>query len=589
VPRLLLILLLACPLAAQDVFVPPVPEGLARDGKIRTPEGPIPFPSAEREWTRVRSARFDLVSSASEERTREIITTLEALSTALGASERGAPATVFLFSNRGESQPYFDLLFNRVDSPATGAYVRHDGGGTMFIDASRMTRIERTAMHELIHDVLRRQTDTMPPLWLEEGLAEYFSTARLEGSRVLAGAPVPEHAAILRRQTPMTAREMLAVRAEEPAAASSLFYAQSWVAVDWLLSLGQEKFFRFLEDVERGADVETALQKHFEKTIPDLDRAVRRRDYRRTQIVLQSEEPPEPVAEPLSRSSLLFELGRFLSHVAGAEREAKRHFAEAVRVEPTHARSLAALGRFEAAIAAGPDDPEVHLLYAELLLSTAIGPFAGVFEPKPDDPDKFRKARTLARRALELGGEEGRARGLIGTTYLVETDLARGIAELERARALAPNRDDFALNLYTMYLRTGNRARADALFASAFENARDKQTAFAARNILLVEETARVNTLAATGALDEAAAIVRDLARMTPDAAARQELERQAVGLEATAAVNRHIGTYNEAISLVNAGRYREARRVLDALLEVATDAQVVRDAKALRAEIAKK
>lgn len=555
---------------------------------IRTPEAPIPFPSEEREWIRIRSAGFDVISSASESQTRVILANFEALAASLGARAGAAPATVFVFSRRRESQPYFDLLFAREGSRATGAYVRHDGGGTMFLDASRGRRTERTALHELIHDVLRRRTDALPPLWLEEGLAEYFSNARVEGSRVIAGAPISDHLAFLRRQPELPVERVLTMKAEAPEASSSVFYAQSWVAVDWLFSLDSRAFFPFLDDLAGGTPVDAALRVHYGKAIDDLANVMQRRDYRRREVRLDTTVPSPSPPVSLDRATLLYELGRFLSHVAGAERESERHLEEALRIDPRHARTLAALGRYEQAVAAGPDDAEVHLLYAESLLSTAIGPFAGALDLPGDAAEKFRKARTLAQRALAIGGDEARARGLIGSSYLAEEDPSPAVTELERARELAPGRDDFALNLYAIYLRTGARAKADALFATVLEHARDKQTVFAARNVLLTEETARVNALAAEGRLDDAAAIVRELALATPDASARADLERQAAQLEATAAVNRHIVSYNEAISLVNAGRYRDAVKLLDKLLAEATDPQVVKDAKALRAEIAK-
>jgi tetratricopeptide (TPR) repeat protein len=589
--RYLLLLLATIPAAAQDVFVPPVPAGIARDGKIRTPNGPIPFPAEKTEWIRVRSPRFDVISSADASRTRDIVGDLDTLGTALERANPSrpaqTPATVFIFGNRRESQPYFDLLFAKENARATGAYVRHDGGGTMFIDGSRRGRFERTAMHDLVHDLLRRN-GVAPPLWLEEGLAEYFGNADVRNGRVTAGEPIPQHVTLIRQKPLMSIEQLLAVQSEADAASSSIFYAQSWAAVDWLMSLDAEKFFPFLRDVASGTPLADALQTHYKQTIRDLDVAIRRRDNSTLVAVLKSIAPPASEPEPLPRATLLYELGSFLTHVAGAENEAQRHFAEALRVDPKHARTLAAIQRFDEAVAAAPSDPHVHLLYAESLLETALGDFAGVFTATDADTPRFRKARALAEHALTVGGDEARARGILGTTYFVETDLTPGIAQLEQALALAPQRVDFALNLYAMYLRTGAREKADALYATHFEHAREKQTIFAARNVLVTAETERANALAQSGKLSEAAAIVRMLAANTADPAGRRELERQAAQLESTDAVNREITAYNDAIALTNKGKNREALKLLDELLKTATDAEVIRDATALRNELRK-
>ena len=46
--------------------------------------------------------------------------------------------------------------------------------------------------------------------------------------------------------------------------------------------------------------------------------------------------------------------------------------------------------------------------------------------------------------------------GAIGTTYLIESDVAPGIEALETATALAPDRFDYALHLLGYYYRTDN-------------------------------------------------------------------------------------------------------------------------------------
>ena len=588
--RVLPLLLLATATVAQDVYVPPVPIGIKRDGKIRQPRSRIAFPDERATWLRIRSAHYDVLSSASAEQTRAIVDDLETLASILTTtSSRFTPArvptTVLVFANRKESEPYFELLLGREKPSATGLHVRHAEGGTMFIDASRrLQRIEKTAMHELVHDLLR-QSEHRSPHWIEEGLAEYFANGEIGDGRITAGATIRTHANLVRRGLPMPLERMFAVRAETDESLTPQFYAQSWAAVNWLMRTDRERFFPFLEDVERGTAVADALQAHYGKSLRDLEAGIRaaHADHR---VVLEGVHARVPDAAAVDRATLLFELGRFLSYVAGAGEDAQRHYAEALRVDPRHARTLAAVGRFEEALAAGLRDPEVHLAYAETLLTTALGPFAGIFEPVEGDVEKFRKARTLAERALALGADEASARAAVGTTYFVESDLAPGIAELERAHALLPARNDISLNLYAMLLRTQQIERAETLHAEAFAGHRDRQVVFAAKNVRLVAETTRANALAKAGRLDEAAAIVRSLAAAIEDPAGRRELEQQAASLESVGEVNRHITMYNDAVALANSGKNRAAMKMLDELLEVVKDPQVARDATKFRDEL---
>lgn len=580
---------------AEDVYTPPVPIGIKREGKIRTAKTPIAFPDENETWIRIRSAHYDVLSSASEEHTRDIVRDLETLASVLTkVSSRfrsaAVPTTVLVFADRNESRPYFELLLGRVKPSATGLYVRHPGGGTMFIDASRRGQgIEKIAMHELVHDLLR-QGEEVPPLWVEEGLAEYFSNGTIQDGKVTAGLPIRAHAQLLRRKLAIPLPVMFEVKAETDLAMTSQFYAQSWAAVDWLMRLDRQSFFRFLRDLERGMPVENALDVHYGRTLHGMDNAIRAASTKAAhRIELEADVIDIAPAASVDRATLLYELGHFLSWINGAEEDGQRHYQEALRINPKHARALAAMGRFEEALAAGLDDPAVHLSYAETLLTTALGPFAGIFEPSEGDTGKFRKARALAQRALALGADEGEARAAIGTTYFVETDVTPGITELERAHKLLPRRADVSLNLYAMYLRTQQRDKANALHAEVFAKAHDKQLVFAAKNVLVSAETTRANALAKEGKLQEAAQIVHALADATDDAIGKRELEQQAASLETTARVNTHIRMYNEAVALANTGKNRDAVRVLDELLRVATDPQVVSDARKFREELRKR
>jgi tetratricopeptide (TPR) repeat protein len=589
---------LAAFLAAQNVFVPPVPAGIVTDTKVRAPRT-MEFPSQKLHWIRVHSAHFDVLSSASARKTEEIVSDLETLAVVLKRTStrfQTAPVAtkIFVLSDADASRAWFELLLGSGNH-LSGAYVRHAGGGTMIIDGANTGRIARTAMHELVHDLLR-QGELVPPLWLEEGLAEYFSGAHINKYGIVAGSSLFRHMAFLSTEPKLMPLEsLLAVRPETPAAAGSLFYAQSWAAVDWLMQLDNNAFYPFLEDLERGVPVERALAQHYGITPGALEGAIRRRPHLTGTTVRFPVEARILAAPPseLERATLLYELGRFLSIIAGEEGEAGRYYQEALRIDPRHARTLAALGRYEEAVAAAPNDAEVYLAYAESLLNTATGPFAGVFEVKVGDPERFRHVRRLSARACELlrdsnTASEARALGDLGTSYLVESDVTDGIAALQRATAMLPQRNDFALNLYALLLRAGDRPKADALFASTFARSRDPQILFAARRVLLAAEVRHANALSNDGKFDEAAALVRGLATATEDVAAKRQLESQAVELENAAAVSRHIRMYNDAVQLVNTNHYDDALRILDAILKEATDPLVIADAKQLRDELRK-
>jgi tetratricopeptide (TPR) repeat protein len=228
---------------------------------------------------------------------------------------------------------------------------------------------------------------------------------------------------------------------------------------------------------------------------------------------------------------------------------------------------------YEQAVAADPNDVEVALSYAEALMQDQIGALAQSTDTTADDVTRFRKARALLQRALEHRADPafplGRAVGDLGTTYSAEDDITPGVVPLEQASALLPGRTDFALHLLAMYRRLGDGAKADPLFAR-LDAAHQTQLSFAARAVIVRADLARANAFTHEQRLDEAAAVIRDLAANSADPAARRGLETQAAELTRIAAQNRQIDAYNQIIAQVNNGNYHDATKALKELLTTA-------------------
>jgi tetratricopeptide (TPR) repeat protein len=628
-PRLLAAVLALCatPALAQAVdatkppagFVPPVLKGVKGNGVPRHAEGPIPFPDAREEWIAARSRHFTFVSSAGERRTREMAANLETLAAALSRlsprfTAAAAPTRVIVFSRRRESQPYFDMLLNREHSTVTGVFVSQRGGGAMIInDSAGLPSSERTPYHELVHYLIANG-EARPPLWLEEGLAEYFANAELRSKAIYAGAPVHAHILALQRRF-MPLEQLFAVERESDAYnlpdGQTLFYAESWAVVDWLFRNGGKEraaFYAFLADLEHGVAPAVALRERYHSSPEEVRASIAAyvpgsSNWWNLRIAVPDTDTTVTTA-PLSRAALLYELGRFLAGIEGMAPEAERHFRAALDADPRHARSLAALAvlragdrrdaeaapLFDQALAADPKDADIALDYAESLLGTEIGALAGSTEIAASDVPRFRQARALAQRALDLGGDRPRALAIAGTSYLIESDagLAPALAALEEAHALAPGRTDIAVHLFEVYRRLGDRAKAGALFAQ-LDAKKIPQVAYATRAIMLRVGMARANALLKDQKLVEASAVMRELAaESSADADSAADLERQAREIDRVAQQNREIGMYNQAIRALNGHDYGAARRTIDELLATARDPGVIADARKLRDQLAR-
>ncbi|HEX7155536.1 MAG TPA: DUF1570 domain-containing protein [Thermoanaerobaculia bacterium] len=586
-------MILATFLLAASIYTPPVPKGLA--GSTAIGNGPIPFPRTKQTWIRVRSENFHVVSSAGEERTRGIVENLETLAGALRQTHPRYDGVrtrtrVFFFGRRGDVQPYFDLLLDRKSATVSGGFVdHHDGPGTMFIDAGRAW-VTRTPYHELVHNLLAQSGAKLPP-WLEEGLAEYFSNADIRGTTIELGRPVREHTMYMRGRPLIPLDKLFAAPRTSDVALSTMFYAQSWGLVDWMMRTDRDAFDELVADMQRGMSAAEAFRKHYRVDLESLERALRVRSMPGQEIRVSAPASAKPVIEPLTEADTLHELGLFLGKLEGRRADAERHFEAALAAEPSRGRSIAAIGLlrvrdrkydeatpfFERALTISPNDPEVYLSYAESLLRNAVGTFAGTTALEADAPARFRRARELALKARDLGAD---ANAVIGISYLIEDDVTPGITAL---RAADRTRTDVALHLYAMLLRTGATAEAEEVLTRLPP---DEQVRFAAKSIYVREQLTRVNQFIAKNEMPEAIALMREMSANTPDALAKAELERQIVTLTATAEVNQHITTYNEAIALANKGKNREALTLVEEVLKVAKDPRVIADATTLRDEL---
>ncbi|HXH41050.1 MAG TPA: hypothetical protein VNN08_20655, partial [Thermoanaerobaculia bacterium] len=221
--RILTLALVLAASVAQAQFVPPVLKGIKGDGTPRQTNGPIPLPAVDETWIRARSKHFVFISSADEKRTRSVAEELETLASALTqvdstfSAPSATPTRVILFTNRRESRPYFDMLLNRRDANVTGVFVTQRDSGSMLINQDyRWHGGDRAPLHELVH-YLMQSGDAKAPLWLEEGIAEYFSNATIRSRSISAGEPMRNHLSVLRQRTRMPPAQLFAVVRESDA------------------------------------------------------------------------------------------------------------------------------------------------------------------------------------------------------------------------------------------------------------------------------------------------------------------------------------------------------------------------------------
>ena len=187
-------------------------------------------------WKLARSAHFEVYAQSSEAEARSVLLWFEQLR-AFFASQSGrtsgdsSPVRVVVFASPQEYQPY-------QLRPLADAYYAGMGSRNYIVMAQLGQREFRMAAHEYAHLILRA-AGLQLPRWLNEGLADFFSTVRVTGQAVELGEVLPSRLQTLVRHSWMPLPEMLTVTDESimggDRASASLFYAQCWALTEMLL------------------------------------------------------------------------------------------------------------------------------------------------------------------------------------------------------------------------------------------------------------------------------------------------------------------------------------------------------------------
>lgn len=258
--------------------------------------------------------------------------------------------------------------------------------------------LRRRFQHELTHRAVGHHFPGAPP-WLNEGLAEFYSTMRVDGGQVIIGAPPrPGSSPALPTVEELLAADFVTFQAPARRAA---FYRAAWALVHFLKHGSRDNGQRFVDFenfVAAGHPVEAAWKRYFgHLVLAQLDRDLGASVARPT---LSAIRVPASVtaATTINGERALSEEEVFLLRVRlrSWQGDAARKLVEA---------DLAAAHR------AAPDSPSVHYWSALLLLAAdreaeAEQELRVVLAARPDDPGALLElAELLLRRVVREPGE----------------------------------------------------------------------------------------------------------------------------------------------------------------------------------------
>ena len=469
-------------------------------------------PAAAAEWVRVDTPGFEIYTDGGEAMGLRAARRLEQLRQVFSGVGSGAdaaplPVKVFLFRSSGRFAPY------RPSPRTRGFFQGAPEADYIVVDASSSERW-RILAHEYVHVVLNH-TSVRLPQWLEEGLAEFYSTVALEEERIVAGRVIANHLRVLRTHEWLEAPALAAVGRDSPAGSdddrTGIFYAQSWALVHMLLTTPpyRERTPRWFQMLTEGVAADDAFRRAFERDFGEALAALAQYVRREAWPTVKYEwEPPAPAGmrlEELNEEQVrlaLLDLELALGAWEVTEREleklARRH-RNSARVET--ARALLALSRkeheaamahFDRAIELGSRDARVWLEYAMLLKETGA--------PREEVQRRLEKA-------VELNPRYAEAWFLLGLEAVAEGRHADAARAFEQAVRVLPRQSSFWHALALAYHRSGRSDEARRAARHALRAARTPQEReMAEAAVRLVEEPSDWAPLGARPAVETPAA-----------------------------------------------------------------------------------
>lgn len=238
---------------------------------------PFLLAAKEPNWLKLRSEHFEIYSAENEKKARKVLEHLERVRKAyelltnakMPAEER---VRVLLFRNEAEYREY-------ALDPFSSAHYLGARDRDYIVLADFEQRTETVLNHEYFH-LFSRHAQFRLPVWLEEGLADLYSTLKITRKDVTYGYPLAVHLRYLQSSqgSPLPLAAIFAINRENrhggDRATISRLYAQGW-ALAHMTFEGKEMGSRselFFQKVRDGStDAATAYKMVYGYDVQQLD------------------------------------------------------------------------------------------------------------------------------------------------------------------------------------------------------------------------------------------------------------------------------------------------------------------------------
>jgi tetratricopeptide (TPR) repeat protein len=454
--------------------------------------------SAKDQWTKVQSKNFTIVGNASEGDMRKIAFKLEQFRQTLSMLLRKAsistpiPTTVVLFKSDDSFRQFKPRYQGKIKENVGGYFLpgRFTNYIALTIDKESVNPYS-VIFHEYEHFVLHNNLARLP-LWLDEGLAEFYSTFETDGDlKVNIGVPVIPHLYQLRVQPLLPFKTLLSVDTKSPhyneSSKAGMFYAESWALVHYLMNGNQTKrqqqLVSFLNLLDSGMTVQEMFQKAFGADFTtvenELDAYVRRFSFPVLSLTLRQQLNTEKdmTATQLSEAELQYYQGDLLFRL-GQLPEARVFLEKSIALDSKFATGCVSLGTlrlaqgqeaeaekmFQSAIETDSKNYLAHYYYAAMLAGD----------------EKFDEAISHYKQAISLKPDMGLFYSDLGYAYLRAGKEDEAVQLFQKGSSIDRKQSHLYRTLGYIHFRRGEveRAAGDAYNYINIEGWRDEHSQY---------------------------------------------------------------------------------------------------------------
>lgn len=422
--------------------------------------------NAAAEWRRLDTPNFVVIGDASEGDLRNIAVQFEGFRETLGrvlsakATATAVPTVVIVFPHERAFTPYKPLYNGKPVDAAGVFYAGREANYITLVNNFRDGRL-RVLFHEYAHLMISNTVMKMPT-WLNEGLAEYYSTYDpvRDGREAVIGRPIESHLQRLAEGRLLPLNELITVGPDSSlyneGERRSVFYAQSWALTHMLLHGEPARVNElgvFINAVQTGVPAPEAWRQAFGDV--DLERAVqqyiRRFSFRAYRYKFsQGSTRVDGVARVLPQSDVAaFLTGLRLRQQRVDDAEALANAA----LEKDSAHAHANVARAQVELAKGAKDAAAARLTSigaaeDWFVRYAAG--TALTESMQDERDVPVDRLSAARAHLTTVGRTREIPNALADLVTLDVLAPGGATKetrtaIERARALAPGRHDYVL------------------------------------------------------------------------------------------------------------------------------------------------